>query len=85
VAVPCKLPVTDDFPAQRSKNVRCIVVWIHLDENVERVAASVHADAVLATRLVSMDMGHGQGNSNDTRGDSVYKATDLPTAHTACR
>jgi hypothetical protein len=46
-------------------------------ENVERVAASVHADAVLATRLVSMDMGHGQGNSNDTRGDSVYKATDF--------
>jgi hypothetical protein len=46
-------------------------------ENVERVAASVHADAVLATRLVSIDMGHGQGNSNDTRGDSVYKATDF--------
>jgi len=46
-------------------------------ENVERVAASVHADAVLATRLVSMDTGHGQGNSNDTRGDSLYKATDF--------
>ena len=46
-------------------------------ENVERVAASVHADAVLATRLVSMDFGHGQGNSSDTRGDSVYKATDF--------
>jgi len=45
-------------------------------ENVERVAASVHADAVLATRLVSMSFGHGEGNSNDTRGDSVYKATD---------
>jgi hypothetical protein len=46
-------------------------------ENVERVAASVQADAVLATRLVSMDVGHGQGTSNDTRGDSVYKATDF--------
>ena len=54
-------------------------------ENVERVAASVHADAVLATRLVSMHTGHGEGNSNDTRGDSMYKATDLPTVHTACR
>jgi hypothetical protein len=46
-------------------------------ENVERVAASVHADAVLATRLVSMNFGHGEGNSNDTRGDSVYKAPDF--------
>ena len=46
-------------------------------ENVERVAASVHADAVLATRLVSMSTGHGEGNSNDTRGDSVYKSTDF--------
>ena len=46
-------------------------------ENVERVAASVHADAVLATRLVSMRTGHGEGNSDDTRGDSVYKATDF--------
>jgi hypothetical protein len=46
-------------------------------ESVERVAASVHADAVLATRLVSMGTGHGEGNSTDTRGDSVYKATDF--------
>jgi hypothetical protein len=46
-------------------------------ENVERVAASVHANAVLATRLVSMNTKEGQGNSNDTRGDSVYKATDF--------
>ena len=46
-------------------------------ENVERVATSIHADAVLATRLVSMKFGHGEGNSDDTRGDSVYKATDL--------
>lgn len=46
-------------------------------ENVERVATSLHADAVLATRLVSMKFGHGEGNSDDTRGDSLYKATDL--------
>ena len=46
-------------------------------ENVERVATSVHADAVLATRLVSMNFGHGQGNTNDMRGDSVYKADDF--------
>ena len=46
-------------------------------ENVERVAASVQADAVLATHLVSMHIGHEQGNSEDTRGDSVYKATDF--------
>src|SRR5215469_13061987 len=38
-------------------------------ENVERAAASVHADAVLATRLVSMNIGHGEGSSNDMRGD----------------
>src|SRR5215472_9246683 len=30
-------------------------------ENVERVAAAVHADAVLATRLVSMGTGQGEG------------------------
>jgi hypothetical protein len=46
-------------------------------ENVERAAAAVHADAVLATRLVSMGIGHGQGTSDDMRGDSVYKATDF--------
>jgi hypothetical protein len=46
-------------------------------ENVERAAASVHADAVLATRLVSMQTGHGEGTSSDTRGDSQYKATDF--------
>ncbi|MBV9724966.1 MAG: hypothetical protein JO299_07305 [Gammaproteobacteria bacterium] len=46
-------------------------------ENVERAASSAHADAVLATRLVSAKYGHGQGNGDDTRGDSVYKATDF--------
>ena len=46
-------------------------------ETVERAAASVHADAVLATRLVSMGTRHEEGNSEDTRGNSVYKATDF--------
>ena len=45
-------------------------------ENIERVVASVHADAVLATRLVSLTTGQREGGSNDTRGDSLYKATD---------
>ncbi len=46
-------------------------------ENIERVIASVHADAVLATRLVSLDAGHQRGGSRDTRGDSLYKSTDF--------
>ena len=46
-------------------------------ENVERAAASVHADAVVATRLVSMHSGQGEGTSTDMRGDSEYKATDF--------
>ena len=46
-------------------------------ETVERAAASVHADAVLATRLVSATSGQGEGGSNDTRGDARYKATDF--------
>jgi hypothetical protein len=46
-------------------------------ENVERAATSVHADAVLATRLVSMSAGHGEGNSDDMRGTDLYKATDF--------
>jgi hypothetical protein len=45
-------------------------------ENLERVIAQVHADAVLATRLVSAKNSHGQGNSTDMRGDSRYKAID---------
>lgn len=45
-------------------------------ENIERAIASVHADAVLATRLVSLAASHGEGNSSDTRGDSRYKAID---------
>jgi len=46
-------------------------------ENVERVAGAVHADAVLATRLVSANVQSGQSYTSDTRGDSVYKATDF--------
>jgi hypothetical protein len=46
-------------------------------ENVERAAAAVHADGVLATRLVSAGTGHGEGTGEDTRGVSVYKATDF--------
>jgi len=46
-------------------------------ENVERAATSVHADAVLATQLVSMATGNGEGNSDDMRGDSRYKAADF--------
>ena len=45
-------------------------------ESVERAVAAVHADAVLATRLVSMKTGQQVGGTTDTRGDSLYKATD---------
>jgi hypothetical protein len=45
-------------------------------ENLERVIAQVHADAVLATRLVSAKNSHGEGTSSDMRGDSRYKAID---------
>ncbi len=46
-------------------------------ENVERIAASVNADAVVASRLISLGVAGGEGNSDDTRGSSVYKATDF--------
>jgi hypothetical protein len=46
-------------------------------ENVERVVAAVHADAVLATHLASASYAHGQGNTSDMRGDSVYKVDDF--------
>jgi hypothetical protein len=41
------------------------------------VIAAVRADAVLATRLVSVSTGEQQGGTWDTRGDSQYKATDF--------
>lgn len=46
-------------------------------ESVERVVALVHADAVLATRLVAMSTAQGEGNTHDSRGDSRYKSTDF--------
>jgi hypothetical protein len=52
-------------------------------ENVERVVASVQADAVLATSLISSAYGHGQGSTNDMRGDSVYKVDDFNFAYGA--
>jgi hypothetical protein len=46
-------------------------------ENIERVIASVRADAVLATTLVALDVGASEGNSMDTRGDARYKAIGI--------
>jgi hypothetical protein len=46
-------------------------------ENVERAAAAVNADAVLATRLVSMSAGAEEGATHDDRGTSLYKPTDF--------
>jgi len=45
-------------------------------ENIERVIASVQADAVLVTRLVAASSGQREGGSWDTQGTSQYKATD---------
>jgi len=46
-------------------------------ENIERVIAAVHADAVLATRLVAASTGVREGGSLDTMGTSLYKPTDF--------
>jgi len=45
-------------------------------ENIERVVALVHADAVLATRLVSSSTDERSGGTWDTRGTSLYKPID---------
>ena len=45
-------------------------------EVIERAVAEQHADAVLATLLVSQDWAAEHGGSRDTRGSSGYKATD---------
>ncbi len=45
-------------------------------ESIEQAVASVQADAVLATSLVSSEYGAKQGGSSDTRGSAMYKATD---------
>jgi len=43
--------------------------------NIERVAASDQADAVLTSAVVSMQMGGQQGNTADTRATPYYQVT----------
>jgi len=43
--------------------------------NIERVAASDHADAVLTSAVVSMQIGGQQGNTADTRATPYYQVT----------
>lgn len=45
-------------------------------ESIEQAVASVQADAVLATSLVSREYEAKEGGSRDTRGSAMYKATD---------
>ena len=45
-------------------------------ESIEQAVASVQADAVLATSLVSRSLKGQEGGSRDTRGNASYKATD---------
>jgi hypothetical protein len=45
-------------------------------EGIEQAVASVQADAVLATNLVSREFEAKEGGSRDTRGSAMYKATD---------
>ena len=45
-------------------------------ESIEQAVASVQADAVLATLLVSRGHETKEGGSRDTRGSAMYKATD---------
>jgi hypothetical protein len=45
-------------------------------ESIEQAVASVQADAVLATNLVSSEFEAKEGGSRDTRGSAMYKATD---------
>ena len=45
-------------------------------ESIEQAVASVQADAVLATNLVSSAAKAKEGGSRDTRGSAMYKATD---------
>jgi len=45
-------------------------------ESIEQAVASVQADAVLATSLVSRELELKEGGSRDTRGSAMYKATD---------
>ncbi len=43
--------------------------------NIERVAAAGHADAVLTSAVVSMQLGAHQGNTSDTRATPYYQVT----------
>jgi hypothetical protein len=45
-------------------------------ESIEAAVASEHADAVVATLLVSRDWDAKEGGGRDTRGSAQYKATD---------
>jgi hypothetical protein len=45
-------------------------------ESIEQAVASIQADAVLATSLVSREYEAKEGGSRDTRGSAMYKATD---------
>jgi len=45
-------------------------------ESIEEAVAAQQADAVVATRLVSMDWGTREGEGRDDRGGGRYKATD---------
>jgi hypothetical protein len=45
-------------------------------ESIEQAVASVQADAVLATSLVSSEYEAKEGGGRDTRGSAMYKATD---------
>ncbi len=43
--------------------------------NIERVAAAGHADAVLTSAVVSMQLSGHQGNTSDTRATPYYQVT----------
>jgi hypothetical protein len=45
-------------------------------ESIEQAVASVQADGVLSTSLVSREVEAKEGGSRDTRGSAMYKATD---------
>jgi hypothetical protein len=45
--------------------------------NIERVVAATHADAVLTSTVVTVQMGSEQGNTRDTRGTSYYQVTGV--------
>ena len=45
--------------------------------NIERVVAATHADAVLTSTVVTVQVGSQQGDSRDTRGTSYYQVTGV--------